>query len=126
MAMMLQAVPVFAVEPPVASRRAVAPPRTATVPDRTAPSGIRTLAADDDIPGVPLSGFTSTFTGTLSMTSDLDDVFSVTLGAGDTLSVSITAASTAASMDLFLYQPGSTTVLNESDIIYASDAPERD
>lgn len=120
-AMMSQVIPVFAAEAPAASGGPVALPRTATVPDRQASGGVRSLSADDDIPGVALSGIASTFTGTLSVTSDTDDVFAVALGVGDTLSVSITAATPTAYMDLFLFQPGSTTILNEPDTIYASD-----
>ncbi len=123
LAMMLQVIPVFAVEAPAASRRAGTPPRTVVAPDRQAPSGIRTLAADDDIPGIAL--WASPFSGTLNASTDTDDVWAVTLAAGDTLSVSITAPASAY-MDLFLYQPGSTTLLDETDIVYSTDALDRD
>jgi len=123
--MALPAMPGAAVETSNYTGRPVAEPRTATAPAREATSGIRTLAVDDNIPGVPLSGFASTFTGTLNTTTDRDDVWSVDLAEGETLSVSITGPS-GTYFDLYLYQPDSTTVLDETDMVYWTDAPERD
>jgi putative cell wall-binding protein len=93
----------------------------AAVPAVAVETDVRTLAADDNIPGVPLSGFASTFTGTLNATSDAHDVYSVALGVGDTLSVSISAPASTY-MDLFLYKPGSSTVANDTGIVYWSDS----
>jgi putative cell wall-binding protein len=94
----------------------------AAAPVRTAGSGLRTLAADDNIPGVALP--TSPVSGTLSATSDFDDVFAVTLGVGDTLTAAITGPS-GSYFDLFLYAPGSTNV-DTDEIIFGTDSPDRD
>ncbi len=121
--MVFATVPAVAVESTSGTARPVAPARTATLPQRQATTGIRTLAADDEIPGIAL--WASPFTGTLSASTDPDDVWAVDLAAGDTLSVSITAPSSTY-MDLFLYQPGSLTVINENDIVYFTYSVDRD
>jgi len=123
LSMTLPAMPVVAVDSPVTSGRPVALPRVGTAPQRDATSGMRTLALDDEIPGVPLPA--SPFSFMLTIGTDVDDVFSVALAEGETLSVSITGSS-GSYIDPYLYQPGSTTVLDETDIVYWSDAIERD
>lgn len=104
-----------------ASIRPLALPQASIQPQRPVPVGIRPLAADDDIPGIPLPA--SPFTGWLNAT-DIDDVYSVYLGVGETLSVSITAPASTY-MDIFLYQPGSTSVVDQTDAIYVTDSEER-
>jgi len=91
LSMTLPAMPVVAVDSPVTSGRPVALPRVGTAPQRDATSGMRTLALDDEIPGVPLPA--SPFSFMLTIGTDVDDVFSVALAEGETLSVSITGSS---------------------------------
>lgn len=120
-ALLLSSVPAVASTGTTGRTRPVGDP-SAKTPVREAVSGVRVLAADDQIPGVALPS--SPFSGTLSTTNDIDDVFSVNLGVGDTLTATITGAS-GSYFDLFLYAPGSTNV-NTDDIIFSTDAPDRD
>jgi M6 family metalloprotease-like protein len=69
---------------------------------------------DDDIPGVAIPA--SPFTGSLSNVTDRDDVFSVRLGAGDTLKASLTGAA-GTDFDLYLYPPGTATVRIEGGTV---------
>ncbi|MHB1319098.1 MAG: cell wall-binding repeat-containing protein, partial [Anaerolineae bacterium] len=73
-------------------------------------SGIRTLAVDDDIPGVPLSA--SPVTGTLSADTDTDDVFSIELAVGDALSFNLTGPA-GTDFDMALFGPDATSVLED-------------
>jgi hypothetical protein len=67
--------------------------------------------SDDDIPGVPI--LSSPFTGSLTFTSDYDDVFSIALTAGRTLTASLTGSS-GSDFRLYLYAPGTASV-NDPD-----------
>lgn len=70
------------------------------------------LALDDDLPGVPLP--VSPFTDELGTTTDIRDVYSVALTAGETLVLSLSTdpavASPVCDLDLYLYGPGATVV----------------
>ncbi|PKQ37653.1 MAG: hypothetical protein CVT59_06305 [Actinobacteria bacterium HGW-Actinobacteria-1] len=120
-ALMLASVPASGATAPVARTRPQAGVAR-VAPERTAASGIRTLAADDDIPGVAI--LPSPITGTLSATSDIDDVFAVNLNDGDTLSATITGPA-GSYFDLWLYMPTATTV-DDVDLSYGSNAPDVD
>jgi len=67
----------------------------------------RTAGSDDDIPGVAIPS--SPLTGSLSATTDYDDVFSIALTAGQTLTASLTGPS-GSDFRLFLYAPGTASV----------------
>lgn len=106
--------------PTVTVARPEVSPRT-TRPAKVRPLASVPLAADDNIPGVALPA--SPVAGTLSATSDVDDVYAVTLGAGDTLVASITGPSYTF-FDLFLYGPDETQI--GDNFLVTSDALERD
>ncbi len=120
-ALMLASVPASGATAPVARTRPQAD-GARVAPERAATSGIRTLAADDEIPGVAI--LPSPITGTLSATSDIDDVFAVTLNDGDTLSATITGPA-GSYFDLWLYMPTALT-LEDVDLSYGSNAPDVD
>ncbi|TLM98526.1 MAG: hypothetical protein FDZ75_02160, partial [Actinobacteria bacterium] len=65
------------------------------------------LPDDRNIPGVPLAA--SPVSGTLDSSTDTDDVQSVLLGAGQTLTVSLTGAA-GTDFDLWLFGPDATDV----------------
>ncbi len=65
------------------------------------------IAGDDDVPGLDLPP--SPVRDTLSVTSDTDDVFRVTLSPGDRLMASLTGAF-ATDFDLYLFPPDVPTV----------------
>ncbi|KAF0208678.1 MAG: cell wall-binding [Actinobacteria bacterium] len=121
LSLLVATVPAVALEASVVPRSQARLPQSIVQPQRHLPSGIRTLAADDDIPGIPLP--VSPFMGWLN-TTDVSDVYSVYLGVGDTLSVSITGPANTY-MDVDLYQPGSTTIFNATNVIYTTDSVER-
>jgi subtilisin family serine protease len=68
----------------------------------------KTTVADDDIPGVPLTGIeVSDFLDPF----DIEDVYSVQLGKGDTITVNLSSPSNNGNdFDLYLYSPNATTV----------------
>ena len=80
-----------------------------------------TPGADDDIPGVAIPA--SPFTGSVSDPSDLDDVFSVALTAGQTLTASITGPS-GADFRLYLYAPGTASVKEPNTPYVATVDPD--
>jgi len=73
------------------------------------PTHARTSGTDDDIPGVAIPA--SPFTGSLSRTTDLDDVFSIALTAGQTLIASLSGPA-GSDFRLYLYAPGTASVKN--------------
>ncbi|RHW37243.1 hypothetical protein D1B31_15865 [Neobacillus notoginsengisoli] len=72
--------------------------------------------ADDELPGVPLSG--SQITGALNNVNDMDDVYSVKLQKGERISLSLTGA-TGTDFDLFLFDRSAKTVLYENGKVLA-------
>ncbi|TJY42751.1 hypothetical protein E5161_07880 [Cohnella pontilimi] len=70
--------------------------------------GQKATVADDDIPGTPLSGnAVSDFLDS----QDIDDVYSVQLRAGDTITANLSSSATNGNdFDLYLFGPGATTV----------------
>lgn len=64
-------------------------------------------AADDDIPGVPAPA--SPIAGTLDEVTDTDDVYRLSLTAGQVLNASISGAA-GTDYDVYLYPPGSASV----------------
>ncbi len=64
-------------------------------------------AADDNFPGVPIMA--SPIVGTLDEDTDFDDVFSVYLNAGQSITAALKGPGDA-DFDLYLYPPGSTDV----------------
>jgi immune inhibitor A len=62
---------------------------------------------DDDIPGVTIPS--SPFTGSVSETTDLDDVYKIALTSGQTLRASITGPF-GTDLRLYLYAPGTASV----------------
>ncbi|MHB8964569.1 MAG: cell wall-binding repeat-containing protein [Coriobacteriia bacterium] len=93
----------------------------ASRPQRLRPLASVPLAADDDIPGVALPA--SPVSGTLNASSDIDDVFAVTLGAGETLVASISGPANIY-FDLWLYNTDAASLGDPS--ITTSDAMDRD
>lgn len=76
--------------------------------------------ADNDIPGKPFPGTTAS--GTVSATTDLDDVYSLDLKKGEKVTVTLTGA-TGTDFDLYLYKPSATTVKSSDGIaIYSEKA----
>ena len=65
-------------------------------------------AADDDFPGVPIMA--SPIVGTLDEDTDFDDVFSVYLNAGQSITAALKGPGDA-DFDLYLYPPGSTDIM---------------
>jgi len=66
-------------------------------------------ATDDDIPGVAIPA--SPFSDSVSSTTDLDDVFSIALTAGQTLTVALVGP-TGSQFNMYLYAPGTVSVKN--------------
>jgi len=64
-------------------------------------------ATDDDIPGVTIPA--SPFSDSVSSTTDLDDVFSIALTAGQTLTVALVGPS-GSQFNIYLYAPGTASV----------------
>jgi subtilisin family serine protease len=82
--------------------------------DYTITVGSKTTVADDDIPGVPLKGTTAEVSDFLDP-YDMDDVYLVELGKGDTITVNLSSPATNYNdFDLYLYGPSSTTVIYDS------------
>jgi len=73
--------------------------------------------ADDDIPGVAIPS--SPFTGSLSGTTDYDDVFRIALTAGQTLTAGLTGPS-GSDFRLYLYAPGTASVKDPNTPFVAS------
>lgn len=111
--MLLPAVPAAA--RPRASRRALAP-----MPLR---ASIRTLAADDDFPGVPIPA--SPFSDSVDEVSDEADVFQVHLEPGDTLEATLSAGIGEAVM--LVFQPNASAPGGiptwENDLVGFSEGP---
>ena len=90
--------------------------------DATKALSLPDMALDDDIPGVPIK---ETITGTLDQNTDLDDVYSVNLNAGETITLNLQGAPTEnTDFDLHLYSPASTSVSNAAGILVSSEQPE--
>lgn len=91
---------------------------------------VRVLRANDQAPGVPLSGSgdaawtqAGTLVGSESANDDADDVYSVFLGAGDTLDVGIFRPAGAQLPVALLFAPGTTDVLSQFDqVVDCTDA----
>jgi thermitase len=84
---------------------------------------------DDSLPGVPIPS--SPATGTLDVATDMDDVYSIYLGEGQTIEASMTATptgdATSTDFDLFLYPPGAHGLEDTASIVagsYRADYPE--
>jgi len=75
---------------------------------------------DDDIPGVPLPA--SPVTGTVDRVTDRDDVYSIALAQDDLLVVELAGPLSGADMNLYLYGPGSTTVLADDPLTGSAGA----
>lgn len=71
------------------------------------PTPTPTTGADDDVPGVAIPE--SPLIGTISQSTDQDDVFRVALISGQALRASITGSS-GSDFRLYLYAPGTTSV----------------
>ena len=67
---------------------------------------------DDDAPGVAAPA--SPIHETLDDAADFDDVFALELKAGQTLSAKVSGSS-GTDFDIYLYGPGTTTVIDSSD-----------
>ena len=87
---------------------------------------VRVLRANDQAPGVPLSGSgdaawtqAGTLVGSQSADDDADDVYAVFLSAGDTLNSGIFRPSGADLPVALLYAPGTTDVLSQFDQVVA-------
>lgn len=78
------------------------------------------LPDDRNIPGVPLPS--SPVTGTLDVTTDTDDVYRVLLGAGQTITVSLTGDA-GTDFDLWLFGPNATDVDVSSQALANSELP---
>ena len=81
-------------------------PTTTPTPTPT-PTSTPTPGADDDIPGVAIPA--SPFSDDVAQDTDPDDVFSIALSAGQTLTASIVGPA-GSDFDLLLYPPGTATV----------------
>lgn len=88
----------------------------------TRTGGIGASAADDDIPGAPLSA--SPVVDTLNAASDTDDVSRVWLEEGDVISASLTISGSAGAFDprLFLYGPAATSLLTADEVTRSHQA----
>lgn len=76
------------------------------------------LAADDNIPGVTIPA--SPVTGTLDPVTDMDDVYAITLAAGDKLAVRLNGdAGTLFAAGLF--PPTATDVMVDEPVVWAGD-----
>ena len=87
---------------------------------------VRVLRANDQAPGVPLSGSgdaawtqAGTLTGAESSNDDVDDVYAVFLGAGDTLDVGLFQAPGRDVPLAALFAPGTTDVFSQFDQVVA-------
>jgi hypothetical protein len=87
---------------------------------------VRVLRANDQAPGVPLSGSgdaawtqAGTLTGAESSNDDVDDVYAVFLGAGDTLDVGVFQAPGRDVPVAALFAPGTTDVFSQFDQVVA-------
>jgi Subtilase family len=87
---------------------------------------VRVLRANDQAPGVPLSGSgdaawtqAGTLIGSQSADDDADDVYAVFLSAGDTLDVGIFRPTGADLPVALLYAPGTEDVLSQFDMVVA-------
>lgn len=121
LALVISLVPAIAVAAP--SVRVTRPVAAVAAPraHQLRPLATLPLAADDNIPGVAITP--SPIAGTLNATSDMDDVFAVTLAAGDTLVASISGP-VYTYFDLFLFGPG-TPALSDTPLA-SSDSLDRD
>jgi thermitase len=87
---------------------------------------VRVLRANDQAPGVPLSGSgdaawtqAGTLTGGYSSNDDVDDVYAVFLGAGDTLDVGVFQQPGRDVPLAALFAPGTTDVFSQFDQVVA-------
>ncbi|MEH7107798.1 S8 family serine peptidase [Bacillus sp. JJ1764] len=71
-------------------------------------------AADDDIPGVPFTGTSKS--GTLNVSGDQDDVYSIRLYKGEKVTVSLTGA-VGTDFNLFLYKQTTKTVKTRTGFV---------
>jgi subtilisin family serine protease len=74
--------------------------------------------SDNEIPGVPLSS--TSITGTLNQSTDLDDVYSLKLYKGDYLTLSL-SGTTGTDFDLYLYNYNAKTVKTNAGMIAYSE-----
>jgi thermitase len=74
-------------------------------------------SADDDLPGVQLTA--SPVSGTLSTSADKNDVFSVYLGAGQTLDVTLNGDA-GTNFDLVLYGPNAQRLTDSGSVVSRS------
>ena len=75
------------------------------------------VEADDNIPGVEVdfsSNGTISLNGTLSDSSDYDDVYAVFLTAGEMINVSLSADGASTDYGLYVYGTGATDVFSDS------------
>jgi subtilisin family serine protease len=70
---------------------------------------------DDDIPGPPIPA--SPVTGTVSATTDWDDVFAIHLGKGQVITGTIGSA-VGVDCDLYLFAPDATSVFVDTPVAY--------
>ena len=75
------------------------------------------VGSDDDIPGIPLPA--SPIAGTLSSSTDADDVFAVNLHHGDVLEASISGPGSS-DFRLYLYAPGASSVWTDAPVSEAT------
>ncbi|CAH1195687.1 hypothetical protein PAECIP111892_02087 [Paenibacillus auburnensis] len=73
---------------------------------------------DDDIPGTPYSG--GSLTNRLDQDTDVNDVYSIELHAGENISVALSGDKTA-DFDLYLYSPEAVTVQGNKDVLAYSE-----
>ncbi|MNI34309.1 hypothetical protein D3C73_882980 [compost metagenome] len=73
---------------------------------------------DDDIPGTPYTG--GSITNRLDAATDVNDVYSIELHAGENISVELTG-DTGTDFDLYLYSPEASTVQANKDIVAFSE-----
>jgi hypothetical protein len=91
---------------------------------------VRVLRANDQAPGVPLSGSgdaawtqAGTLIGSQSAADDADDVYSVFLSAGDTLDAGIFRPAGADLPVALLFAPGTTDILSQfNQVVACTDA----
>jgi len=74
-------------------------------------------ASDDDIPGIP---FQKAARDLLDASTDPNDVFSVSLGEGETLNLSLTGKA-GTDFDLYVYSPDAKTVNSGEEIVAYSE-----
>lgn len=77
-------------------------------------------ATDDTIPGDDLTSFGTPVAGSLDAATDPQDIYSVTVAAGETLSLSLSSdPALLTDYDLYVYGPGTVTAVHASAIASA-------